>query len=84
MLYLYMNQTLVSIFETQGSKFLNFYQKYLRIESLDNEYISNCSFHKVTFTTCSFEECEFVDSNFTNTWKEIVSYKKRRLRWHVC
>ena len=55
MLYLYMNQTLVSIFETQGSKFLNFYQKYLRIESLDNEYISNCSFHKVTFTNCSFE-----------------------------
>ena len=52
-----MNQTLTSIFETQGSQSLNISNQSFSEDNIFEIFIDNCFFHQVNFINCCFEEC---------------------------
>jgi len=59
-----MNQTLTSIFETQGPQALNISDQSFSKENIFEEFIDSSFFHQVSFINCSFEECELLGVNF--------------------
>ena len=59
-----MNQTLTSIFETQGPQSLNISNQSFSQDNIFEEFIDSSFFHQVNFINCSFEGCELLGINF--------------------
>ena len=55
-----MNQSLTSIFETQGPQSLNISNQSFSEDYIFEEFIDSCFFHQVNFINCSFQECELL------------------------
>ena len=75
-----MKQTLSSIFETQGPQSLNISDQDFSEDILFEEFIDSCFFHKVSFTNCSFEECELVGVNFNFCVFEACTFNQTIMR----
>ena len=75
-----MNQTLTSIFETQGPQSLDIANKVFSKESIFEEFIDSSCFHEVTFINCSFTECELLGSRFNFCVFEGCTFKNTIIR----
>ena len=75
-----MNQTLTSIFETQGPQLLNISNQSFSKEVIFEEFIDSSYFHDVKFTDCSFEECELLGVHFNFCLFEGCTFNRTIIR----
>lgn len=75
-----MNNTLTSIFETQGSQSLEILDNTFLNDNIFEEFITSCYFDQVNFMKCSFEDCDLVGVNFNFCFFEDCTFTNTIIR----
>jgi uncharacterized protein YjbI with pentapeptide repeats len=75
-----MNQTLTSIFETQGPQSLDISKKNFSNDYIFEEFIDSCFFHQVNLFNCSFKGSELLGATFISCSFENCNFNDTIIR----